>query len=400
MPGPLEGLRILDFTTLTAGGEATGFLRDLGADIIKIEPAGGEAGRRLTVLPSGVSPFFLPQNRGKRSVVLDLQSPEGRETILQLSRTCDALVHNFRPGVMERLRLSYNDVREANPAIVYAETSGFGAEGPDAGLASVDIIGQARGGLMSVTGDSHPTPAGAIVSDYLAAMHLAIGVLSALLSRANTGKGQKVVGSMLGSMISAQAWEFTHFLMTGRSPRRAARGHPLLAESLWGVYDTADGHIAIAGITPDKLPAVAAALGCPELAGPPFGGPEGRTAPIGEFRALVQATFARWDTAALFRILASHDVRCSPVQDYAALAEDPQVAANGYIVEFEHPRAGWTKMAGNPLRFSDAALDLAVAEPMLGEHTAEVLAEVGLSAGAAGPPTATAEASQSRRNAL
>lgn len=379
MAGPLEGTRILDFTTLTAGGAATGFLRDLGADVIKIEPPDGEAGRRLTVLPSGVSTFFLPQNRGKRSVAIDLRSDEGREAVLSVAKTCDALTHNFRPGVMERIGLSYDDVRKVNPGIVYAETSGLGSEGPDAGLGVVDIIGQARGGLMSVTGgDEYPTPAGAIINDYLAAMHLAIGVLSALLARQRTGEGQHVEGSMLGSMIGAQGWEFTHYLMTGQQPARGGRGHHLLVNSLWGVYDTADGHVAIAGVPADILPRLAEALECPELASERFVDPALRVACIEELRELVQSVVAKHEASALCALLSSLDIRCAPVQDYQALERDPQVEANGYIIEFEHPRIGPARMAANPLRFSETPLELALAEPMLGEHTDEVLAEAGL----------------------
>jgi len=202
MAGPLEGIRICDLTTLTAGGEATGFLCDLGAEVIKVEPPGGETGRRLTPLPIGVSTFILPQNRGKKSIVIDLKKPSGRDVVLDIARRCDAFAHNFRPGVADRLRLGYEDVKAVNPAIVYAASSGYGSRGPDAQMTAVDLVGQARSGVISVTGEDHPIPTGVIFGDYVTAMHLAIGILAGLQARSLSGKGQLVEGSILGSLIS------------------------------------------------------------------------------------------------------------------------------------------------------------------------------------------------------
>jgi CoA:oxalate CoA-transferase len=378
VPGPLQGVRILDFTTLTAGAAATGWLCDLGADVIKVEPPGGEVGRRLSAQPSGLSAFFLPQNRGKRSVVLNLQTAWGREAALTLARNADAVTHNFRPGVMERLGLGYEDVRRVNAEVVYGEMSGFGTEGPDASLGAVDIVGQARSGLMSVTGEERPLPAGAILSDYTAAMHLAIGVLSALFWRERSGRGQRVSGSMLGSMINAQAWELTTYLVSRRQPFRGGRGHHLFAAGVWGVYDTADGHVVISSISSQALTGLALAFDRPELASDRFADPATRGRHIEELRRLLRRAFAGRSTEAVYATLRSLDVVCSPVQSYEAVERDPQVVANDYIVEVDHPRAGRLKMTGNPLRFSETPLALAAAEPLAGEHTDAVLAEAGI----------------------
>lgn len=378
MAGPLAGIRIVDLTTFTQGGEATGFLCDLGAEITKVETReSGDPGRRLTVVPPGVSTFFLPQNRGKESITLDLATEDGREVLMRLAARSDALMHNFRPGVMERLRIGYEDVRAVNEVIVYGEATGFGSRGPDAGLPAVDIVGEARGGLISVTGEDSPVPPGAIVCDYTGAMHIAIGVLSALLHRERTGRGQKVEGSMLGSAVAMQGWEFTHYLISGDLPGRGGRGHPLFG-ALWGVFETADGHLAMSGMGPQAWEQFAALIERPDLAADQrFSTPPARAEHGEELAAIVRAAFVSRPTEELFRALSAIGVRCSPVQDYEALAADPQVAANEYVVEVDHPELGPTRMAGNPLRFSETAVEIAASAPALGEHTDAILESLG-----------------------
>jgi crotonobetainyl-CoA:carnitine CoA-transferase CaiB-like acyl-CoA transferase len=379
--GPLSAYRILDLTTFTQGGAATGLLRDLGADVIKVEnPAGGDGGRNLTLV-DGVSSFFLPQNRGKRSIALDIRADQGRDLLLRLAERCDAFVHNFRPGVAERLRIGYEDVRAVNPGIVYAEASGLGSRGPDAGFPTVDIVGQARGGLISVTGEETAVPAGAIISDYTGAMHLAIGVLAALLHRERTGQGQRVEGSMLGSMVALQTWEFTHYLLTGESTGRAGRGHRLLG-GFWNIFETRDGAIVLAGIPPKAWEGLAELLHRPELVTDErLSSAAARRGQVEDAVAIVRAALRERDTAELLPRLHALDVRCSAVQDYAALAQDPQVAANGYIVEADHPRLGRIRMVGHPLRFSETQVEVASVAPELGQHTAEVLAWLNTAAG-------------------
>ncbi|HXH21631.1 MAG TPA: CoA transferase [Dehalococcoidia bacterium] len=379
MAGPLAGVRILDFTTLTAGGEATGYLCDLGAAVIKVEPHGGEVGRRLSRLPSGESAFFLPQNRGKRSIVIDLKQAEGRDLALRLGASCDAVVHNFRVGAIERLGLGYEDFRALKPDIIYAECSGYGPLGPDAELESVDILGQARSGAMSVTGDDYPTPAGYIITDFSAAMQLAIGLLSALVWRMRTGEGQKVQTSMLGAMVTAQGWELTHYLVTGEEPAPGGRGHHLFARGVWGVYETADGHIVLSGLDPGMLEALASELGAEGLRR--FAGLEAaeRARLWREVIAELRQAFRCHPTQWLYETLLRLGVRCAPAQNYSQVARDPQVIANNYIVEIDHPRLGRTRMTGNPQRFSATPIELATTAPGVGEHTREVAREAGLS---------------------
>ncbi len=379
MAGPLSGIRILDFTILTAGGEATGYLCDLGAEVIKVEPLTGDLGRRLTPLPAGESTFFLPQNRGKRGVAIDLKRAEGRDIALKLGESCDAVAHNFRVGAMERLGLGYEDFLRVNPSIIYAEGMAYGGLGPDAELESVDILGQARSGAMSVTGEGYPTPAGYIATDFNAAMQLAIGFLGALVWKLRSGEGQRVQSSMLGSMITAQAWEMTHYLVTGNEPRPGGRGHHLFARSVWGTYDTADGHISMGGLDTGKLGAIASALDAPGLTELGKLEPPERQKRMPEIVEGLRAAFRCRSTDAIYKLLLGLGVRCAPVQSYAQVAADPQVLANDYIVEIDHPKFGRTRMTGNPLRYSRTPIELASTAPAIGEHTLEVLREAGYS---------------------
>lgn len=380
-PGPLSHLRVLDLSVFAQGGVAGGLLRELGAEVIKIERPGlGDPGRALTPVGAGVSSFFEPFNRGKRSVVLDLARPAGRDVLLRLAEDCDILLHNARPGVMARLGLSYEDVRAVNPSIVYAEGTGYGPSGPDADRAVVDILGQARGGLVAVTGTDQPAPAGAILSDHLGGVYLLVGVLAALVHRERTGEGQRVECSMLGAMIAAQAWEFGHYLLTGEPPRRSGRGHHLFW-SLWGVFETADGFVALAGVPPEAWPAFADLIGRPDLAQVErFATHLGRREHSEALGVEVAKALRGWETAPLLEAMLALGIRCTNVQDYAGLASDPQVTANGYVAEVEHPMLGVVRVPANPIRLSRTPVVTPAAAPRLGEHTAVILSEFGSSA--------------------
>jgi CoA:oxalate CoA-transferase len=376
--GPLSHLRVLDLSVFAQGGVAGGLLRELGAEVIKIErPGRGDPGRALTQVRPGVSTFFEPINRGKRSVVLDLAQPAGREALLRLAEGCDVLLHNARPGVMARLRLDYDDVSAVNPGIVYAEGTGLGAEGPDAALGVVDIIGQARGGLVAATGTEQPVPAGAILSDHLGAVYLTAGILAALVHRERTGEGQRVECSMLGAMIAAQGWEFGHYLVSGEQPERGGRGHPLL-RGLWGVYETADGFVAITGVPPEAWERFAVLIGRSELsADERYASTSGRRTHAVELAAEVAAAFRGMRTGPLVADMLELGIRCTPVQDYAALASDRQVAENGYVVSVEHPVLGEVRVPANPIRLSRTPSETPAAAPRLGEDTEAVLGALG-----------------------
>jgi len=378
MAKPLDGVRIVDLTTHTQGAGATGLLCDLGAEVIKVErPGSGDPGRRIGLLPSGASSFFEPQNRGKRSVVVDIQTPEGRDAVLRLAERSDVIASNFRKGVMERAGLGYEEVRAVNPSIIYASATGYGPEGPDASAPALDLLGQARGGLVAVTG-REPTPVGAIVCDYVAAMHLAVGILSCLVQRHSTGNGEEVDGAMLGSIISMQGWEFAHHLLTGEEPVPNPTGHPLV-RGVYGIYRTADGHVAMAGATVDQVLTLIALLTQDRDLDREWL-KDGETSVSPELKEELSKAIARWTSSEVLEAARSVDIKCQPVQSYAELAVDPQAVANGYVRDVQHPDLGAVRLPGLPLRFGGSQLPLATSAPRLGEHTAEVLGWLGYGA--------------------
>lgn len=376
MPGPLDGIRVLDFTIAQQGAYATLLLADMGAEVIKVEPPGrGEVGRLLGMdRRTGFSCYFLAINRGKKSLALNITTPGGREAVLRLGRDCDIVAHNFRPGVMERLGLGYDAFKAENAGVIYTSASAFGTKGPMGKKPGNDILAQATSGLMSVTGETDaPTPTGAAIADHVGALTFAVGILAALLHRQRTGVGQQVETSLLGSMMAAQSWELTHYLMTGEKPGKAGRGHTHLPW-MWYTYRTADGWLAIGGVDPSRLEGFWAAIALPLM------GNDERFDSIGklvrnrdELNALLDDHFSTRRTAEWLPALEAADIFCAPVLDYEELTSHKQVAANGYIVETEHRKNGVTRIIPAPIAFSETPVDSTRPEPALGEHTEEIL---------------------------
>jgi CoA:oxalate CoA-transferase len=251
MGGPLEGVKVLDFTAFQQGPQATVVLADMGAEVTKVEaPLLGDLGRYMALLdqPERFSAYFLVHNRGKRSITLNLKTEEGCRIAYLLAERSDVAVHNFRPGVAERLGIGYEDLKGVNPRLIYAHASGWGTRGPKADRPCFDIAAQARGGLIGVTGepDGYPLPAGVSVADYSGATNLALAIVAALYAREHTGLGQKVEVSLLGSQVAMQSWELQYFLLSGQDPGRAGRGHGYLP-TIWRVFKTADGYAVVGG---------------------------------------------------------------------------------------------------------------------------------------------------------
>jgi len=383
MAGPLEGIRVLDFTIAQQGPYATLLMADMGAEVIKVEqPGRGEIGRLLGMdRKRGFSAYFLAINRGKKSLTLDLKSEKGREVALRLARDCDVVVHNFRPGVMERLGLGYEAFQQVNPRIIYAGASAFGTKGRLGRKPGNDILAQAMSGLMTTTGvDDVPMPTGVAIADHVGAVTLALGILVALLSRERTGAGQKVEVSLLGSMLAAQSWELTHYLLTGEKQPKAGRGNPHLT-LLWYTYRTADGYMAIGGVYPEKWPDFCRAIGWPELeTDERFAGVGGRIRGRDELNRLLDEHFSTRGTAEWLQLLEAADIFCAPVYDYGQVSEEPQAFDNGYLVRTQHPRLGEITVVTSPIQFSETPASAAAAEAILGEHTSEVLEGFGYSA--------------------
>jgi crotonobetainyl-CoA:carnitine CoA-transferase CaiB-like acyl-CoA transferase len=380
MPGPLHNVRVLDFTVFQQGPQATLVMTDMGADVIKIEPPGfGDLGRVLQMHGEHrVSAYHLAHSRGKRSLTLNLKHEAARDVARKLVPGADVFVHNFRPGVMEKLGLGYDDVRRLNERIVYAHASGWGDKGPKAQHPAFDIAAQARSGLMSMTGeaDGGPLPVGVAVADYIGAMNLAMAVIAALYAREHTGVGQKVETSLFGSAIASQAWELQTYIMS-RISRRAGRGHGYLP-TIWRTFQTKDGWAVVGGVGDDRWPAFCAAVGMPELEHDPrFANGLVRIQNIYELYPLLDDKFLSKTTAEWIAVLEAHDMICAPVQDYEALLADEQALTNEYIVDVDHPLAGRMQAVGFPWKFSETPASAAPAAPELGQHTEEILLDLG-----------------------
>lgn len=372
MAGPLSGVRIVDFTLYQQGPYATVMLADMGADVVKVERRQGE---RTRAYQSWAGVAFYTNNRRKRSIALDARTPGGRDIVLRLAARSHVLVHNFRPGVMERLGLGYEEVRGSNPAIVYARASGWGPQGPRARQASVDLIAQAAGGLMSRTGSGGdpPLPLGAAVADQLGAIHLCAGILAGIVRAARHGEGSEVDVSLFGSQLAAQGPEIAAHSLGEPGSARAGAGEGLRRArgGISGVFATADGWVALAA-SASALPAVLAAI---EVDNPAAGAPAGEALDAAVRRRLREGATAAW----LERLGRVDGVAVGPVRRYAEILADPRARANGYIVELEHPAWGHRAMVGSPIVVDGAPLAEPGRVPEVGESTELVLEELGYS---------------------
>jgi crotonobetainyl-CoA:carnitine CoA-transferase CaiB-like acyl-CoA transferase len=378
---PLEGIRVLDLTIWQQGPYTSAMLADLGADVIKVEqPDSGDPGRYFDVSPAvGLSAYFEAHNRGKRSLAIDLKHPRGRDVFIEVARHADVFLTNFRAAAIERLGLSYEAVFGANPAIIYAQASGHGAWGDEADLGSFDILAQARGGLMSVTGepDDPPLPAGAPIADQAGALHAAIAILAALVGRAGTGKGARVDTSLLGSQVSLQSFNITRHLFTGDLPARRYRGGPT---PFWRAYRAGDGRWFVIGMLLDRAwPSVARAVGRPDLLKDErFDSYRKRAADnAAALIAILDDVFETAGAAEWVQRLNDAGTFAAPVNDYAGVAEDPQVTANGYIQEVAHPGHEPVRLATTGICIDGAPVAIERLAPELGEHTEAVLLESG-----------------------
>jgi crotonobetainyl-CoA:carnitine CoA-transferase CaiB-like acyl-CoA transferase len=380
--GPLAGLRVLDLGLLVQGPQAALLLRDLGADVIKVElPGLGDQARWIPIsLEDLRAPYFIACNRGKKSLTLDLRMPEGRAVFLRLVETADVLISNFVPGTMEEWGLGYDVLAERNPRLVMGSGSSFGPDGPDAGRRGADLAGQAAGGLVRATGHGpdDASPVGATLADHIGSQNLVAGVLAALLARERTGRGQHVQVSLLGGQIYAQASEYTATFLTGEDLPPPAGGHPLIP-MLYGVLPTRDGQIALVGVTEPDRPRFYALIGQPELAEDER---FDRLMLTHETRCelfdRMAESFRTKTTAEWEKILRDAGIRYAPVRSRSEVARDEGVYQNGYLQRIEHPEWGPMPMPGTPIRFSHTPASPAALAPELGQNTEEVLLELGL----------------------
>ena len=374
---PLAGVTVLDFTQIELGPCATQVLGDFGADVIKIErPGAGDLARVHMRHPSGESAIFWSLNRNKRSVAIDMRAPLGREVILRLARKADVLVHNFRPGVMERLGFGAAELRVINPRLIYAFGSGYGPTGPYRDKGGQDVLAQAMSGIASrrAEPDAPPEPSATPIADFTAGMLLVQAILLALLARARTGHGQVVHVSLLDGMLAMQLQEAAVWLNLGE---RLNWG----AFPLSGTFATRDGHIVMVGaFKQNPLQEICRGLGIEDLsADPRYATHDAQVAHRDELQARWRHEFAARTTKQAVDALEAVDILCAPVNSIETALADPQVASNEMIVEMHHPVVGAIKAVGIPVKLEGTPGSVRRAPPCLGEHTREVLAELGFS---------------------
>jgi formyl-CoA transferase len=371
-PGPLAGIRVIDFSQAMLGPAATMSLGDFGADVVKIERVGRGDLSRSSGQGAVDDAVFASMNRNKRSVAVDLRSPEGRDLVLELVRQADVVVSNFRPGVMERMGFGYDELSQDNPGLIWACGSGYGHRGPDAGKPGQDVLAQAVSGLMARR--SEPNEALRVyptcLADYTAAMHLLSGILLALLDRQRTGRGQVVEVSLLDSMLAMQAQEAAAWLMSGAELNWGAM--PLTA-----VFQTRDRPIVVVGaFRENPLRDICDALGIDDLSQlERFATLDAMKANVGELRSLLAAAFSERPSELCLKELTARDILCAPVlQMHEALAGD-QAASNEMVWRGDD---GTTVVVGSPVHLSRTPGGWRSAPPRLGADGDAVLADFGI----------------------
>jgi formyl-CoA transferase len=374
--GPLAGVKVLDLTRVLAGPYCTMFLGDLGAEVVKIEqPEVGDDTRAWgPPFAGGESAYFLCINRNKKSVTLDLKSNQAVGLLRHLAEGADILVENFRPGTMERLGLGERELRAVNPRLIYASLSGFGADGPMKDWPGYDLIVQAWGGLMSVTGmpDGEPTKVGVAIVDIVAGLMLGKAILAALFARERTGVGQKLETSLLEAEVACLINAGSNYLVGGVVPGRWGNAHPNIVP--YQSFKSRDGYLVIGVASEGIWRRLCQAVGMPGLADDPrFARNPQRVEHRGELIDILTEIFLQRDTAAWMTLLIDAGVPCAPVQTIDQVFLAPQVIAREMVVQVPHPTAGTIRMAGLPVKFSGTPAAIRLAPPLLGQHTAEVL---------------------------
>jgi crotonobetainyl-CoA:carnitine CoA-transferase CaiB-like acyl-CoA transferase len=377
---------VLDFTQLEQGPAGTQVLADFGADVIKVERIDiGEIGRRQRPQVNGMSCFFLADNRNKRSLSLDIRKPEGRDVIYKLVEVSDVVASNFRPGVMERLGFGYDKLQEINPRVIWAAASGYGPTGPYEKRIGQDLLAQAMGGLMSLTGeqDGPPTATGTWIADYLGAVLFAQGMMLALAAREKTGRGQVVDSNLLNGMIASHLQENAAVLNCEQQYPRPQRGGGHAGSGpLYGVYECKDGkyYALMGGMIDDGLDRISKALEIqPSLMEDPrWQGVLGSDA-AQQLRLVLEEAFKKFTRDEVESRFAAHDLPPGRVYDLDEVFQDPQVIHNEMVLEAEHPVYGGVKLTASPVKLTETPATLRMPPPTVGEHNEQVLRELAYS---------------------
>jgi crotonobetainyl-CoA:carnitine CoA-transferase CaiB-like acyl-CoA transferase len=399
--GPLSGIRVVDLSTVLAGPYATMVLADLGADVIKVEPPDGDATRGwgppwVGEGPSRTAAYYLAVNRNKRSLRLDLKTAEGGRVLGRLVGRGDVLVENLRPGSLDRLGFDDATLRQLNPRLIHLAISGYGPTGPAASRPGYDFVIQAVGGLMSITGSDgdggRPTKVGVAISDVVTGLYAAIGVLAALIGRDDVGgdeagrrpgrgvgRGQRVDVSLLGATLAVLVNQAQNAFVTGRSPGRLGNAHPNIVP--YETFATADGEIVVAVGSERQWPRLCEAIGSPELAlDPRFATNGDRVEHREALRPLIAQRLRTRATSDWAAALDAAEVPNGAVADVLAAFDSPEARTLDMSATVDHPSLGPIRQAGIPVDLEATPASIRTAPPLLGEHTGEVLAELGYTA--------------------
>ena len=379
MSGPLDGVRVLDLGQIYQGGYCGLLLAYLGADVIKVEPPWGENVR--TRSEDGYPPQFQYLNASKRGITLDLKSEEGREALERLVEKADVLLENFATGKMAELGVGYERLREANPELVYAHGSGYGDTGPYAEYPAMDLTVQAMSGVMETTGfpDGPPVKAGPAVCDFVGATHLAVGILGALFRRATTGEGDYVEVGMFDCMYPTLASPVSAWVAESDTPPRTGNRHSGLSIAPYNAYEVEDGHVAIICIAERHWESLARVMGREDLIGREgWDSKVARARRIEEVDALIEDWLDGRTKEAVVETLLEANVPCAPIRSVEEVVEDPHLRERGMLHDLPNPGDGReeTPVPGMPIGFESTEAPEVSRAPFLGEHTAEVLAEV------------------------
>jgi crotonobetainyl-CoA:carnitine CoA-transferase CaiB-like acyl-CoA transferase len=392
MTGPLSHIRVLDLSRIMAGPWASQVLADLGADVVKIErPEAGDDTRGwgppfLTGAdgrPTRESGYYLSVNRGKRSVAIDLATPQGQAVVRALAARSDIVLENFKAGALARYGLAYPDLKAVKPNLIYCSITGFGQSGPRRDAAAYDFMIQAMGGLMSVTGERDDLPGGGPqkvgipIVDIMTGMYAAVGVLAALARRERTGEGEYIDLAMLDVQAAILANQAMNFLLSGQAPKRNGNRHPNIQPQ--DVFRCADGHLALAVGNDAQFRRFCVLLGEPALADDPrFATNRARVDNLPALHALIADRLEREPLAWWLEALEREGIPCGPINTVPMVLDDPQIRHRQMLRRLPHPLAGEVPQLVSPLKLENAALAFERPPPLLGEHTREVLSELGL----------------------
>jgi crotonobetainyl-CoA:carnitine CoA-transferase CaiB-like acyl-CoA transferase len=381
MPKPLAGIRVIELANFIAGPLAGTLLADMGADVVKVEPPAGDMGRATPPIRNGESVSFVALNRNKRSLVLDLKHPRAVEVLLRLAAKSDVFLEAYRPGALDKLGLGSADVKAINPRIVYTSVSGFGQTGPDRRRAGVNLIIEAFSGALSVTGEPGKMPMrpGLQTADVFGALFAAYATLASLLGAARNGEGRLADISLVEASIAAAAWEAAEYLETGKVPQALGNRHRLNAP--YQLFETRDGRYLAIGTPNDQLfgKLMQVLRLESQLSDPRFSSYSSRKAHEDALLAVVEPAVRVREAQELEQALLAAGVPCALVNNFKEVFDHPQIIARGVVQEVEHPRLGTMRTTRNPVLLDHDGPAIERHAPMLGEHSNEVLDELGYS---------------------